>query len=1285
VAEQVSVLCDRFEAAWVAGQRPRIEDFWDSTREMQPGALLSELVLLDIHYRRLAKETPRAEDYLPRFPMLDLAWLSAVIAAPAAEGTGSSPPVRDTDCKSEPEPRSDRPEPADGRNEPTGPGDPLQSPGRFAAGQMVAHYEIREELGGGGMGVVYKAIDTRLGRRVALKFVHSEYAKDRRALGRFLREARTASGLNHPHICTIHALEEYEGWPFLVMELIEGRTIRRVAKEGLSLEAVVRLAGQVAKALAAAHAAGIVHRDIKPENLMVREDGFVKVLDFGLARLLPAGPAPMVAENGAGTDPGTILGTARYMAPEQARGEPADSAADVFALGVVLYELASGRHPFAGDSQLAVLHAIMAQPVLPPSRLNSAIPATLEALLEQMLAKEPRLRPRAAEVDRILADLADKSAAPQDASRLLVPGARHTVGRHAERAELRAGFESAAAGRGLVICLAGEPGIGKTTLVEDFCQELAAGGGRFTVARGRCSERLAGSDAYLPFLEALESLLHSGVQETATRLLKVLAPTWFVLIAPLSDEGSSERLLAEARTASSERMKRELLAFLQELGRIEPLLLFLDDLHWADLSTVDLLAYLGSRCAGLRLLIVLTYRSAELMLNKHPFLPVKLELQSRGVCRELGVEFLTREDIENYLALQFSGHRFPAEFAPLIHAQTEGNPLFMVDLLHYLQTRKVILQETGPWTLAQAVPDIQRELPESVRSMIQRKIEQLGEAERRLLVAASVQGYEFDSAVLAKALSLDAAEVEDRLEGLERTHAFIRFVREQEFPDRTLSLRYRFVHVLYQNVLYGSLRATRKASLSANVANALVEFHGKETGAVASELALLFEAARDWTQASDFFLLAAENAARVFAHREAVGLARRGLELLKGLPDTPERARRELLLLTALGQPLMATKGYGSVEAEESYTRARELCRQLGESPQFLPILIGLWSFHLVRAELAIARDFGEELLRLAQRSQDTPLLVEAHWRLGIAFLHMGELRPAQEHFAKGIALYDPARDCGRILHDAGVSCRCFAAWVLWLLGYPDQSLQQSEDSLALARNLDHPPSLAFALFFAAFVRQHRRDVPGTRAYAEAAMMLSQERGLLQTLAWATMMRGWAVAEQGQVDEGIAQMRDCLAGQQAIGSQIARPHFLALLAEAYGKAGRAAEGLTVLEEALAAVEQTGERYYEAELHRLKGELRLLRSADRETPKLLGAEQPVWTKAESCFRESFAIARKQGAQSFALRAAVSWRQVGLKQGDRENVRGLLAEVYGEFTEGFDAPDLIAAKALLDLPS
>ena len=538
------------------------------------------------------------------------------------------------------------------------------------------------------MGVVYKAQDTRLGRSVALKFLPREYARDPQRLERFRREARTASALNHPHICTIYDIDEHEGQPFLVMELIEGQTLRRLAARRPSLPELVHLVGQVAKALAAAHAAGIVHRDIKPENLMVRDDGYAKVVDFGLARLIPAHGTPSEATAAAVTDPGTVLGTVRYMSPEQARAEPAGSASDLFSLGIVLYELATGQHPFPADSQLGTLHAILSQPPLRPSLLNPEIPAPLEALILQMLEKEPRLRPTAAEVDAALAELTGTGAGPR-LGPATTPVPRHTVGRQKELAELRAGFESAAAGRGLFLCVTGEPGIGKTTLVEDFLAELAAAGRACTVARGRCSERLAGAEAYLPFLEALESLLHGAGGEAVARVMKVVAPTWYAQVVPHAAEDSSfARVLPEAKAASQERLKRELGAFLQEVSRPRPLLLFLDDLHWADASTVDLLAYLGSRCAGLRLLLVLTYRPTDLLLGKHPFVPVKQDLQARGVCREVALEFLTRQDVERYLALAFPGHRFPEELAALIHARTEGNPLFMVDLLRYLRDRR---------------------------------------------------------------------------------------------------------------------------------------------------------------------------------------------------------------------------------------------------------------------------------------------------------------------------------------------------------------------------------------------------------------------------------------------------------------------------------------------------------------------------------------------------------------------------------------------------------------------
>jgi predicted ATPase len=278
----------------------------------------------------------------------------------------------------------------------------------------------------------------------------------------------------------------------------------------------------------------------------------------------------------------------------------------------------------------------------------------------------------------------------------------------------------------------------------------------------------------------------------------------------------------------------------------------------------------------------------------------------------------------------------------------------MADLVRYLRDRQVLTQEQGRWTLAQSVPDLRRDLPESVRGMIQRKIDQLGEDDRRSLVAASVQGYEFDSAVVARVLDRDAAEVEERLDELDRVHAFVRMVREQEFPDRTLTLRYRFVHVLYQNALYASLGPTRRASLSAAVTQALLGYYGEKSASVAAELALLLEAARDFSRAADYFLVAAQNAAHICANQEAVALARRGLDLLTSLPDTPERAHKELALQLTLGPAYIASRGYAAREVGPVYQRARALCERVGKPPQLFALMLGIWEWHGVRGELRL-------------------------------------------------------------------------------------------------------------------------------------------------------------------------------------------------------------------------------------------------------------------------------------------------------------------------------------------
>jgi predicted ATPase len=1266
-----------FENAWRQGPRPLIDTYLPSDGPLRCRVLI-ELVQIDLELRLKAGETARVEDYLSRYPELaaDPPVLLGLIAAEHEFRRRREPGLAlDHYLLRFPQYHAELPERITPPTVAAMDAQPRPADVSPEATPVVAGYTILSVLSRGGMGVVYKARQDSLDRAVALKFLAAECARDPVWLARFRREARTASALNHPHICTIYDTGECAGRPFLSMELVEGRTLETMIGRPLAVEEVARLLGQAARALAAAHAAGVVHRDIKPANLMVRDDGFLKVLDFGLARRLPESGVGPSRSTGLSTDPGTRVGTILYMSPEQARAESVDAATDIFSLGLVLYELATGQHPFQADSEIGVLNAIVVQTPVPPSRLNPEVPAPLEALILHMLTKNPRLRPSAMEVETALAQLAEKSSG-EPGSPLVAPRSRPTVGRQQEWAALRRGFEEAVAGRGLLLCVTGEPGLGKTTLVESFLEELAASGRSWSLARGRCSERLAGAEAYLPFLDALASLLQGPGGASAAQVMKLLAPTWYVQLAPLAaDDPSLAHTLAEAKTASQERRKRELGVFLQELSRQRPLVLFLDDIHWADPSSVDLLAYLGSKCAELHLLLVLTYRPSDLLRSQHPFGPVKLDLQGRGVCREIALPFLSRDDLVHYLSLAFAGHQFPDELAVVLHARTEGNPLFMVDLLRYLRDRGVIVQDQGCWALVRAVPDLERELPESVRGMIQRKVDQLSTADRHLLMAASVQGPEFDSAVVARVLGRETVDVEERLDVLDRVHVIVRLVREQTFPDRTLTLRYGFVHVLYQNALYAALQPTRKAAWSAAAARALLGHYGEKSAGLAAELAMLFEAARDHERAADNYLLAAENAARVFAHHEAVALARRGLALLATLPDTPDRARRELSLQMTLGMQLQVAQGYAAPGAERAYARARVLHEQMEEAAPFFPVLWGLWMYYEVRAKHGESRELAEQLFTLAQRTREPAQLLQARLAWTVTSLSLGDPAVTREHMEQGVALYDPRRHSSHASlygQDPGVACRCIGAVALWLLGYPEQAAKRSRDGLALSRESGHPNTLALAEQYAAILGQYRREWPVVQRSAEAILAIAAEHGFTFWQACGLMMHGWALAEQGAAASGVAQLRQGLDGFLATGGGIYRPYFLALLAEALGREGQIEEGLGVLAEALALIQETDEGFNAAELHRLRGEFLLQRETTEATSR----------EAEACFRHALTIARQQQARSLELRAAMSLTRLYRKQNRHAEVRPILAECYGWFTEGFDTPDLQEAQALLE---
>jgi predicted ATPase len=379
-------------------------------------------------------------------------------------------------------------------------------------------------------------------------------------------------------------------------------------------------------------------------------------------------------------------------------------------------------------------------------------------------------------------------------------------------------------------------------------------------------------------------------------------------------------------------------------------------------------------------------------------------------------------------------------------------------------------------------------------------------------------------------------------------------------------------------------------------------------------------------------------------------------------------------MLIVLGASLMVTKGYAAPEVGETYTRARQLCQSLDDPRQLFPVLRGLWRYYVMRAELQTAHALSEQLLDVAQQAQDAAMLVAAHLPLGNTLYPLGAVASAHTHFAQGIALYDSQQHRASAFmygEDLGVYCRSFSAWTLWYLGYPDQGLARGQEALTLAQQVVHPFSLCQALSALAQFHQCRREGYAAQERAEAAITLATEQGFSLLTARGAVLRGWALAQQGQAQEGITQITQGLTACRATGAELGRPYGLALLAEAHGVLGEPEAGLTALAEALTLAETTGERWYEPELYRLKGELILLQqSADNQA------------EAEDCFQQAITIAQNQSAKSWELRAATSLARLWYQQGKRQEAHDLLAPVYGWFTEGFDTADLQEAKALLD---
>jgi len=807
------------------------------------------------------------------------------------------------------------------------------------------------------------------------------------------------------------------------------------------------------------------------------------------------------------------------------------------------------------------------------------------------------------------------------------------VGREKALSLMRGWLERMLAGERQIVFVTGEAGIGKTALVDTFARGIAPDRS-IRIGRGQCLEQYGTSEAYLPVLEAIGRLCRE--QRKVVDVLRAHAPMWLLQMPSLLSASDRELLSREVLGATRERMLREMGEALEALTAELPLVLILEDLHWSDYSTLDLISYLARKRQGARLMLIGTYRTAELIVSGHPLKAVKRELMAKQQCEELPLEYLSREAVAKYLSVRFPANQFPEELAWLIYERTEGNPLFMINAVEYLLAEGLIGENKEGWELVVEIEKVEVGVPDSVKQMIEKQLDHLEAEQQRTLEAASVAGAEFSALAVAAGLGEDRAAVEARCDELARQHQFIQDCGIQELPNGDAATRYGFIHELYQNVLYERAPASRRAQLHRRIGEHSEELYGERASEIAAELAMHFERGAANRRAVKYLQRAAENEIRRFAYSEAVGLARRGLELLERVPETPERDQQELGLQLTLGVPLIATEGYAAPAVGGVYLKARELCQRLGETPEISQVLWGLRTFYTVRAELGTAREIAEEFLRLAERLPYPGLAMRGHWAMEITFMHLGEFDLAKEHFEKALSLYDPKLhldDAFLYAQTPGVAMRCFAAWTLWFLGQPDHAMERIQEALTLAGELSEPHGLAPAFFFAAMLHQLRREERKAQECAEAALAVSSEHGLVLYEAMATIVRGWALFERGKQEEAIAQMRQGLAAHRATGTEVICPHFLALLAEALGKNGQAEEGLSLSEEALLMADRNGEAYYRAELYRIKGELLLMQAAGRGLSRaaaggsaVFETEPPALSQAERCFNQSIKIAQ-----------------------------------------------------------
>jgi serine/threonine protein kinase/tetratricopeptide (TPR) repeat protein len=1199
-------------------------------------------------------------------------------------------------------------------------------------------YEIMEVLGKGGMGKVYKALDKEINEEVALKFLKPEIAEDERIIERFRNELKTARRIAHKNVCKMYHLAKEEKTPYITMEYVAGVSLKEfIQTQGrLPKDEAVGIAQQIGRGLSEAHELGVVHRDLKPQNIMIDAKGHVKIMDFGIARSSMAKGV---------TQTGMIIGTPDYMSPEQAEGREADQRSDIYSLGIILYEMVTGEVPFEGDSALSIAIKHKTERAPDPRAINKEISENLSAVILKCLEKESEQRYQSAE--ELLTELKAIEAGLSTA--VTIP-ARHVpsflaedavetqikrpvfVARVNELKRLNNSLDMAISGRGQVMFITGEAGSGKTALIQEFASQAQEAYPELVLAKGKCNAQTGIGDPYLPFIELLALLTGDVETKWAAGLITIEHAKRLWNLLPLSvksilDHGhdlintfiSGQALISCSKTYTPEpsnwvvslknlverkdaqppdsqlqqsSLFQQYTRVLQKIAQEKPLLLVLDDLQWVDAGSASLLFHLGRQLQECPIFLIGAFRPGELTLGRgderHPLDPVIHEFKRDFGDIEIKVgETEGRQFIDAFIDTE--PNRLGKTFRDFLFKQTKGHPLFTVELLRDMQDRGVLVKDKkDQWMEG---PELNWDtLPARVDAVVEERISRLTEELRDILTLASVEGEEFTAEVVARLKETKVRELIRLLSSeLDKRHHLVSAKGIRHLEKQRLSL-YLFQHILFQRFLYNSLDEVERTHLHEEVGNILESLYGEQAEEISVQLARHFEEAGIVVKAIEYLQKAGQKALKLSAHQEAITHFNKCLNFLNTLPETPERAKQEIMLQLSLAVPLYATKGLAAPEVGQVIARVQDLYQKLGEPPQLLQALAAIAQFTSLRAEYRETIELYKKIKKIAEKAGDALYTKIAAGFGTWSYLNIGNFSESVATAKIWLDFYDPEKHAPLIFvfgWDLGAVAKNVYSWAFWYLGYPDQAAKIIEESVSLARKLEHPHTVAHSLTFEIVVRIYRRELQDFRKLIEELTQISKEKGLIYWELHGIFYMGYLQALEGQIEEGLDNMHQAMDTLDAIGAGTCFTRLYTRIMEAHIQAGQSEKGLAIYDKAMEVLQKYDERYCEAELYRLKGELLLIKAEDGKTEK----EKPKKDKdkrgerekeAEVLFREAIEVSRKQQAKSWELRAVISLSRLWQNQGKKEESRKMLEEIYGWFTEGFDTADLKEAKALLD---